>query len=138
MSENKTQPTKASVDAYMKGIEPEQRRKDCQEILDMMTKVSGEKPVIWGDSIVGFGTYHYKGASGREGDWFRMGFSSRKANLTVYLNHGFRENQELLTKLGKHKLGSGCLYLNKLADVDKNVLSDLIKHNHDRMKKAYP
>ena len=138
MSELKTQPTKASVDAYMKAIEPEQRRKDCQEILELMTKVSGEKPVMWGDSIVGFGTYHYKGASGREGDWFRMGLSSRKANLTVYLNHGFKENQDLLTKLGKHKLGSGCLYINKLADVDKKVLTDLIKHNHERMKKAYP
>ena len=138
MTELKTQPTKASVDAYMKAIEPEQKRKDCQEILETMIKVTGEKPVIWGDSIVGFGTYHYKGASGREGDWFRMGFSSRKANLTVYLNHGFKDNQDLLTKLGKHKLGSGCLYINKLADVDKKVLTDLIKHNHERMKKTYP
>ena len=138
MSENKTQPTKASVDAFMKAIEPEQKRKDCQEILEMMTKISGEKPVMWGDSIVGVGTYHYKGASGREGDWFRMGVSPRKANVTVYLNHGFNELQDLLGKLGKHKTGMGCLYLNKLADVDKKVLTDLIKQNHDRMKKAYP
>jgi hypothetical protein len=100
-----------------------------------MKKITMEEPKMWGPSIVGFGNYHYKYESGREGDWFLTGFSPRKASLTLYIMAGFKEYDELLEKLGKHKTGSSCLYVNKLEDVDLKVLTQLIKQSVQKMKK---
>jgi hypothetical protein len=126
MAELKTKPTDQSVDDFLKGVSDERRRQDCYAILEFMKKATGAEPKMWGGSIVGFGAYHYKYASGREGDWFLTGFSPRKQNLTLYIMAGFGEYDELLAKLGKHKTGKACLYINKLADVDVSVLQELI------------
>ena len=134
MAELKTKPTDQSVEDFLNKVAPEQKRLDSFEILGMMKKITGEKPVMWGESIVGFGSYHYKGASGREGDWLLTGFSPRKQNLTLYLIAGLADNQDMLRKLGKHKTSVGCLYLKRLADVDKEVLADLIKKSVEQMK----
>jgi hypothetical protein len=134
MAELKTQKNNASVIEFLNKIENDQRKKDCFEVLEIMKKITGEQPVMWGSSIVGFGEYHYKGASGREGDWFITGFSPRKQNLTLYLMAGFDRFDGLLAKLGKHKTGSGCLYVNKLTDIDKEVLETLIKESYIFMK----
>ncbi|MEJ2757339.1 MAG: DUF1801 domain-containing protein [Anaerolineales bacterium] len=99
---------------------------------------TGETPQMWGDSIIGFGSYHYTYASGREGDWMLTGFSPRKQNLTLYIMDGFEEYEDLLKDLGKFKTGKSCLYINKLADVDTNVLKKLVKASVTHMKKAYP
>lgn len=125
---NKTQPTTASVTDFLNAVEKEQKRKDSFEILQMMTEISGEKPVMWGDSIIGFGQYRYKTKSGIEDNWFTCGFSPRKANISLYLMRcDIKQSQDLLDKLGKHKTGVGCLYINKLADVDTEVLKEIIK-----------
>lgn len=128
MTELKTQVNDQSVASFIDAIEDEKRRKDCQTVLGMMREAMGVEPKMWGDSIVGFGSYHYKGKSGREGEWFVIGFSPRKANLTLYVLH--REQDEtdhaLLEKLGKHTRGKGCLYVKKLDDVDMDVLKELI------------
>jgi hypothetical protein len=126
MSENKTQKNDEDVIAFLNGIENEQRRKDSFVLLELMTEISGQQPVMWGDSIVGFDTYHYHYASGREGDWMKIGFSPRKQALTLYLSYGFEEKQDLLQRLGKHKTGKACLYIKKLEDIDMEVLRDLI------------
>ena len=136
MAELKTKPTNQSVEDFLNKVTPEQKRLDCFEMLEMFKKITGEKPVMWGDAIVGFGSYHYKGASGREGDWLVTGFSPRKQNLTLYLMHGFTNNQDLLKKLGKHKTSVGCLYLKQLEDVDKEVLADLIKKSAEQTKQT--
>jgi hypothetical protein len=133
-TELKTQVNEASVEDFLNTVEDEQARKDCLEILKMMKQVTKEEPKMWGASIVGFGSYHYKGASGREGDWFLTGFSPRKQNLTLYLNHGFDVHEDLLKKLGKYKTGMGCLYVKKLDDVDKKVLKELVTESVKRMK----
>jgi hypothetical protein len=133
-TELKTQVNEASVEDFLNTVEDEQARKDCLEILKMMKQVTKEEPKMWGASIVGFGSYHYKGASGREGDWFLTGFSPRKQNLTLYLNHGFEVHEDLLKKLGKYKTGMGCLYVKKLDDVDKKVLKELVTESVKRMK----
>ncbi|HKW13361.1 MAG TPA: DUF1801 domain-containing protein [Candidatus Krumholzibacteria bacterium] len=125
MAENKTRPTKASVAAYLAAIKDETRREDCKALAKLMTKATGEKPVMWGPGIVGFGTYHYKYDSGREGDSCLAGFSSRKNAITVYMM-GVREQSELLQKLGKHKTTGGCLYINRLDDIDVKVLEKLV------------
>lgn len=127
MSELKTQPTGDSVEVFLNNIANAQRREDCFTVLELMREVTGEEPRMWGDSIVGFGQYHYKYASGREGDWFRVGFAPRKRNLTLYLNYGFDEPAELLERLGKYKTGAACLYVNKLQDVDLEVLREIVK-----------
>jgi len=124
---NKTQPTTASVTDFIDAVEQDQRRKDSLVLLDMMQQISAEKPVMWGDSIIGFGAYRYKYASGREGDWFKMGFSPRKQSLTLYLMCGYKPVQSLLDQLGKYKLGKGCLYINKLADVHLDVLKHVLE-----------
>ncbi len=126
MSEPKTRPTDASVDDYLDEIEDETRRQDCRTLVRIMKKVTGAKPRMWGPSIVGFGTYHYKYASGREGDWPLTGFSSRKRELTLYIMAGFSRYDELMAKLGKHKTGKSCLYVKRLADVDLKVLERLV------------
>ena len=127
MAELKTKVNDASVTAFLNKIEDEEKRKDSFEILKIMTQVTKEEPKMWGSSIVGFGSYHYKGASGREGDWLLTGFSPRKQNLTLYLMGGFNTHTDLLKKLGKHKTSVGCLYIKKLEDVDVKVLKELIK-----------
>lgn len=124
--ELKTKMTEASVEDFLNTVNDEQARKDCFEILKMMKQATKAEPKMWGTSIVGFGTYHYKGASGREGDWMLTGFSPRKQNLTLYIMAGFERYNQLLKKLGKHSTGKSCLYIKKLADVDKKVLKELI------------
>jgi hypothetical protein len=126
-AENKTIATKLSVEKFIAGIEGEERKQDCREIIRMMKKATGEEPVMWGTSVVGFGSYHYKYESGREGDMPVTGFSPRKQNLSLYLMSGMSKNPALLKKLGKHKTGKGCLYINRLSEVDKMVLEELIR-----------
>lgn len=126
MSELKTQKNEASVEGFLNGVEHEQKRADSFAVLELMKGVTGEEPAMWGSSIVGFGSYHYKYASGREGDWFVVGFSPRKQNLTLYIMEGFANYDSLLGKLGKHKTGKSCLYINKLADVDIETLRELV------------
>lgn len=127
MAEPKTRPNNKSVKQFLTGIEHEQRRKDGLAMLDIMSKLSGMEARMWGDSLIGFGSYHYKYASGREGDWFLTGFSPRKQNLTLYIMDGFEEYEALMQQLGKHKTGKSCLYINKLEDIDLKVLKKIIK-----------
>jgi len=135
MAENKTKVTKVSPASFIKQVD-ERRRKDCQELVTLMSDVTGHPPKMWGTSIVGFGQAHYKYASGREGDTMLTGFSPRKQNLVLYLGPGI-ENTDLMARLGKHKAGKGCLYLNKLDDVDRAVLRTLIAESVTIMKKQY-
>lgn len=127
MAELKTKPNEQSVTAFLQAVPDERKREDSFAILELMKEVTGQEPKMWGDSIVGFGNYHYKYATGREGDWFVTGFSPRKQNLTLYIMSGFDEYEALLTQLGKYKTGNACLYINKLADVDREVLKELIE-----------
>lgn len=127
MAELKTQKNDASVENFLNGVENERKRADAWAILKLMQEVTGEKPFMWGKSIIGFGTYRYEYKSGREGEWMLTGFSPRKQNLTLYIMSGFSEYDTLLEKLGKHKTGKSCLYINKLADVDTDVLRELVK-----------
>lgn len=124
MAELKTKVTKVSVDKFLQGIKDEKKREDCYQILKMMKKATKADPKMWGTSIIGFGDHHYVYESGREGDWFIAGFSPRVQNLTLYMMGGF--DQEMIKKLGKYKTGKGCLYINKLEDVDTRVLDKLI------------
>lgn len=126
MAENKTKPTDASVEGYIAAIDDESRRKDCETLAKLMAKATKQKAKMWGSSIVGFGTYHYKYDSGREGDSCLTGFSSRKGDISVYLVANFSGQDELLSKLGKHKMGKACLYVRKLSDVDLKVLEQLV------------
>lgn len=140
MAEPKTKVTTQEPKDFLNIIEPEEKRKDAFTLLDMFEKVTGEKGVMWGTSIIGFGKYHYKSEKSRqEGDWMQVGFSPRKQNLTLYIMHG-NKNNPALEKLGKHKTSSGgmggCLYINKLSDVDQSVLANLIKTSFEFMKKA--
>lgn len=124
----KTQPTDKNVTDFLNAIEKEQKRTDAFEILKMMQEISGDKPVIWGENIIGFGQYSYKTKSGCSGDWFTCGFSPRKTSFSLYLmGCDIKQSQDLLDVLGKHKTGVGCLYINKLADIDKEVLEKIIK-----------
>ena len=138
MSDLKTRPTDNDVEAFLNSVENDTKRQDSFQILDLMRKVTGEEPRMWGDSIVGFGSYHYKYASGREADWFLAGFSPRKQNLTLYIMSGFDQYDELLGKLGKHKTGKSCLYINKLEDVNEDVLRDLVAQSVDHMRATNP
>jgi hypothetical protein len=126
MAENKTKPTQASVENYIGAIDDEVRRKDCQALAKLMTKATKQPATMWGASIVGFGSYHYKYESGREGDSCLVGFSSRKSEICLYLTAGVLGQETLVSKLGKHKTGKGCLYVRKLADVDLEVLERMI------------
>jgi len=135
MAGNKTQPTGASVDEFIDAVENERRRHDARTVLELMREVTGEEPVMWGDSIVGFGQYHYKYDSGRAGDWFLAGFAPRKSNLVAYIMSGFPRHAELMQKLGKHRTGSSCLYINKLDDVDLDVLRELVRRSVEHMRK---
>jgi hypothetical protein len=133
MVELKTKATDASVDEFLQGIEDEKKRADCYQILEIMKKATKSEPRMWGPSIIGFGDYHYKYATGRENDWFITGFSQRKQNLTLYMMGGF--DGETLKKLGKYKTGKGCLYINKLEDVDKKVLNELVTKSVKSLEK---
>jgi len=137
MAELKTKPNDASVEEFIKGVEDEAKREDCRTVLKLMSEASGEKAVMWGPSIVGFGTYHYKYASGREGDWMKTGFSPRKQNLTLYIMDGFGKYDELLSALGPHKTGKSCLYIKKLEDIDLMVLKKLVKASITHFDKKY-
>ena len=136
MSENKTRPTDQKVVDFIHSVDHETRREDGLALLDMMQEITGEEAVMWGSSIVGFGSYHYKYESGREGDMPLVGFSPRKQNMTLYIMPGFDAYEDMLVELGKHKIGKSCLYVNKLADVDQGVLRKLIRHSYDHMKKT--
>jgi hypothetical protein len=129
MAEPKTKLTKEGVEKFIKSQADAQVREDCAVISKLMSEATGEKPRMWGTSIVGFGTYHYKYGSGREGEWPIIGFSPRKQNLTLHLMmlYGFEKQADLLKKLGKHSLGKGCLYIKRLADVDLPTLKKLIQ-----------
>lgn len=133
MAELKTKPTHHSVTGFLGRIEDEQRRKDCQTILKLMKETTGAKPRMWGASIVGFGDYHYKYASGREGDWFMIGFSPRKHDLTLYSMAGLGRYEALLKQLGKFKRGKGCLYIKRLEDVDLNVLREFFQQSVEHL-----
>lgn len=133
-AEVKTKVNDASVTKFLDSVTDEQKRNDCFEILKIMKQVTREEPKMWGTSIVGFGSYHYKGKSGREGDWMLVGFSPRKQNLTLYLMGGFDTHAALLDKLGKYTTGAGCLYIKKLDDVNKKVLKELVQASVKRMK----
>ena len=127
LAEIKTKPTSTSVDSFIDSIADEQKRKDSQVILKMMEKAMKEKPKMWGSSMIGFGDVRYKSpATGREVDWFKIGFSPRKANLSLHLGLDIKKHADALNKLGKHKTGSGCLYINKLEDIDLKVLEKII------------
>jgi hypothetical protein len=134
MAELKTKPTDQSVEGFLNKVPDEKKRQDSFAILDLMKQVTGEEPIMWGDSIVGFGRYHYKYASGREADWFITGFSPRKQNLTLYLMSGFDEYDQLLNKLGKHSTGKSCLYVKRLENIDLDILKELIEKSVAHMK----
>ncbi len=138
MSAIKTTLNDASVADFINTVPDETKRQDSFALLELFTKVTGEVPKMWGTSIIGFGTYHYKSErSAQEGDWMLTGFSPRKQNLTLYLMLGLDNYTELLASLGKHKTGKGCLYIHKLADIDMLVLEKLIKQSFVAMKKKY-
>jgi hypothetical protein len=137
MAEPKTKPTDKSVEDFLSSIEPEQKRLDGFELLKIFKQITGDKAVMWGDSMIGFGKYHYKSErSSQEGDWLLTGFSPRKQNLTLYVMAGNNDSQELFNKLGKHKTSMGCLYINKLSDVDMHILTQLIEKSYHHMKKT--
>lgn len=137
MADLKTTPNDKNVQSFLESLEHEGKRADSFRILDLMEAITGEKAKMWGETIIGFGTYHYKYESGREGDWFLTGFSPRKQNLTLYIMAGFEEYAALLDKLGKHKTGKSCLYIKKLADIDIEILKELVEKSVAHMKKAY-
>jgi hypothetical protein len=126
----KTTATDADVDAFLAAIADDTKRADSELICRLMAEETGEPPRMWGTSIVGFGSYHYKGAGGREGDWMALGFSPRKQSLVLYLMDGFEDREALLAKLGKHKTGRACLYVNRVADVDLGVLRELVRSSY--------
>jgi hypothetical protein len=130
VAEIKTKPTEVSVDSFLDSVEHPVRRADGKAVRSMMERVTGEPAVMWGPSIVGFGSYHHRYASGHEGDMPRVGFSPRSANLVLYVG-GFPEYETLVAKLGKHKRSKACLYLNKLTDVDLGVLEEIVRRTYD-------
>jgi Domain of unknown function (DU1801) len=138
--EAKTKPTSLSVSEYLANIEDESRRKDCKELAALMKRVTGCAPKMWGTSIVGFDSYHYKYASGHEGDSSIVGFSSRKGDLSIYLVAGYEsaKAKELLSQLGKHKIGKACLYVKRLSDVDLSILEQLVAGAAAETKRRYP
>ncbi len=136
MAEPKTQRNDASVEEFLDAVADDQKREDCLTLLEIMKQATGAEPEMWGDSIVGFGTYRYKYASGREGDWMQVGFAPRKQNLTLYIMAGFSRYDELMKSLGKHSTGKSCLYIKKLDDVDMPTLRKLVQESVDHVSKA--
>ena len=138
MSANKTVRNDGDVLQYLHSVENKRRREDSLAVLELMQEVTGEPAEMWGSSIVGFGSYHYKYASGREGDFMLAGFAPRKQSLTLYIMGGFERHDELMSRLGKHKTGKSCLYINKLSDVDLDVLRELVAESVARMRREHP
>ncbi len=138
MAENKTRPTNLSPTKFINGLDSLQRRKDCRALMKLMKEATGKAGKMWGDSIIGFDTYHYKYASGREGDFFITGFSPRKRDLTLYIMPGFAGYEDLLQRLGKYKTGKSCLYIKNLESVDIKVLKKIITSSVMEMRKRYP
>lgn len=138
MSDNKTQPTQLAPQAFLSTVEPARRRQDGLALLDLFERVTGFDPVMWGPSMVGYGRYHYRYASGREGDFLATGFSPRKENLSIYIMPGYQDYGDILGRLGKHKLGKSCLYVNKLDDIDLDVLAELIRAGLRNLDAIWP
>ena len=134
----KTRPTTSNVEAFLASVSDEKRRTDCDQVAGLMQEITGEDPVMWGTSIIGFGSYHYKYASGHEGDFMITGVSPRKQALTVYIMEGFSQHSELMDSLGKYKTGKSCLYIKKLEDIDMDVLKQLIETSVAAMREKYP
>ncbi|MGR3632720.1 DUF1801 domain-containing protein [Limimaricola soesokkakensis] len=138
MSENKTLPTGASVETFLEAVTPERRRADALALDALFREVTGFVPQMWGPSIVGYGSYDYVYESGHAGRFLATGFSPRKANLVLYIMPGYDEANPILARLGKHRIGKSCLYINKLADVDRGALAELIRHGLDRLAGYWP
>jgi len=138
MSDNKTVPHDGSVTEFLSAVENDRRREDAFALLEIMREETGEEPVLWGPSIVGFGSYHYRYASGREGDFLTTGFSPRKRNLVVYVMSGFDGVEDLMGRLGRHSTGKSCLYLDRLADANEEVLRELIRRSVAHVKSIHP
>jgi len=138
-AENKTKPTEVDPRDFVAAVESDKKRADAEVLLDFFERVTGLKPKMWGPSLIGYGRYHYKYESGREGDMLMTGFSPRKANLVFYIMPGYRsdEMQDKLSRLGKYKLGKSCLYVNKLADIDMDVLGEIVTDGVAYMRKNY-
>ena len=136
MAELKTKQHEQNVEDFLGEITDEKKRRDCFTILELMKKATEQEPKMWGANIIGFGNYKYKYESGREGEWFLTGFSPRKSNLTLYIMSGFTRYDELLAKLGKHKTGKSCLHINKLEDVNLQVLEEMIENSVSNVKKG--
>ena len=137
MSENKTRPTQLSPEEFIESVSHPTRQADARTLLALMKSITGWTPRMWGPSMIGFGEYHYKYDSGREGDMFRTGFSPRKANMVLYIMPGYADFGDKLDRLGKHKIGKSCLYINKLADVDMDVLEEIVRAGLADMKAKY-
>jgi hypothetical protein len=137
MAENKTKPSKDSVIEFINKVKHEQKKTDSFILLELIKQITEEEPILWGPNLIGFGNYHYKYKSGREGDFFIVGFSPRKTALTIYIMPGFERYEELMAKLGKFKIGKSCLYINKLTDVNMDILTELITSSVDYMNKKY-
>ena len=137
MAELKTRPNKASVAGFLAAIDDPQKRADARKVAAMMRRATGKRAKMWGSSIVGYGSYHYKYASGREGDFMLTGYSPRKSALTVYIMPGFSPFKSLMSKLGRYKTGKSCLYIKRLSDVDESALEKLIDESVKHMRKKY-
>ena len=138
MAELKTKVNDADVGAFLAGVADERKRQDCFVILELMRRVTGAEPKMWGGSIVGFGSYHYVYATGNSGDWPITGFSPRAQNITLYITSGFDQYEELMARLGKHKTGKSCLYIKRLTDVDLAVLEELVATSVEHMRRTNP
>jgi hypothetical protein len=136
MADLKTKPTEVSVADFLATV-ADDRREECDALVALMRRATGEVPRMWGPSMVGFGSYHYRYESGREGDWFLAGFSPRKKALTVYVMAGFTGFEELLARLGRHETGKSCLYLRSLAEVDAEVLEELVRRSAEHVARQY-
>ena len=136
-SQNKTTETEASVDNFLNNVVDKDKKKDCFQVKKWMEEITGEPAKMWGAAIIGFGNYHYKYDSGREGDFMKVGFSPRAQNLTLYIMPGFDRYPELMDKLGKYKTGKSCLYIKRLEDIDTKILQTLIKESFGHMTKKY-
>jgi Domain of unknown function (DU1801) len=138
MAENKTQPTNADVNGFIESVTDDAQRADAHNLCAMMAQLSGEVPKMWGPSIIGFGRYHYKYDSGREGESLRIGFSPRKGQTVLYLIDGYSDRSDALARLGKHKIGKSCLYVKRLSDIDMDVLEEMVVDSLAHMARAYP
>ncbi len=137
MAELKTRPNNQNVDDFLKKVSDPAKRKNCHRVLDIMKQITQQEPKMWGDSMVGFGNYHYQYTSGREGNWFLTGFSPRKQSLTIYIMSGFDQFEHLMSQLGKYKNSKSCLYVKKLEDIDLGILKELIAESIKLLSKRY-